>query len=75
MHSNVKNKYCNDMKEEIQKILYTELTIEESERLTEKLLNLFNVSKKICDCEKPKYILNEIKQELICKCGKRFNVC
>ena len=34
------------MKEEIQKILYTELTIEESERLTGKLLALFNVSKK-----------------------------
>ena len=34
------------MKEEIQKILYTELTIEESEILIEKLLDLFNVSKK-----------------------------
>ena len=33
------------MKEEIQKILYAELTIEESERLTEKLLDL------LCNCD------------------------
>ena len=33
------------MKEEIQKILYTELTIQESERLTEKLFAL------LCKCD------------------------
>jgi hypothetical protein len=45
------------------------------QRCKRELLNLFSVSKKLCDCEKPKYILNEVKQELMCKCGNRFNVC
>lgn len=26
----------------------------------------------VCDCDKPKYVLNEVKQELICQCGKRY---
>ena len=26
----------------------------------------------VCDCDKPKYVLNEVKQELMCNCGKRY---
>jgi hypothetical protein len=44
-------------------------------RAYKELCVLFSVSKKLCDCESHKYVLNEVKQELMCKCGKRFNVC
>ncbi len=52
------------MKEEIQKILYTELTIEESERLTEKLLNLFSVTKRFSKIEMEN-ILRKVKTVVI----------
>jgi hypothetical protein len=45
--------------------------IEEQQEL--KLLNLACVNdKSVCDCNNPKYVLNEVKQELLCRCGKSY---
>ena len=64
------------MEEKLYEILKKHrLPLKKREELMVDLLNLFSVSKKLCDCESSKYILNEVKQELMCKCGKRFNVC
>jgi hypothetical protein len=54
--------------------LNSDLGIAIIENVVKKLL-IQRASEKLCDCENPKYVLNEVKQELICKCGKSFNVC
>ena len=39
--------------------------------------NLQNVSNNevaVCDCSKGKFVFNEVKQELICGCGRRIKI-
>ncbi len=57
-----------------------EFTASEMEAYHQAKLDLLNIPRvsnnevAVCNCDKPKYVLNEAMQELQCKCGNRFKL-